>query len=155
MRCGRHISPSVRERGSRWGTLSPSIGRCRDTTTTTRPAFEAARRPIVEKLVRSANASAEWYEQFAEHMRLAPIDFVISYMTRSGRVNRERLRAISLRFLAQYEAAQSRACEHEGAGCADRRPSRRRRSGRAKNQVFAPCRSCRASLTFICIDLFA
>jgi 2-polyprenyl-6-methoxyphenol hydroxylase-like FAD-dependent oxidoreductase len=72
------------------------------------PAFEAARRPIVEKLVTAANASAEWYEHFAEHMRLAPIDFVMSYLTRSGRVDRERLRAISPRFLAQYEAAQSR-----------------------------------------------
>ena len=32
------------------------------------PAFEAARRPIVEKLVTGANGSAAWYERFAEHM---------------------------------------------------------------------------------------
>jgi 2-polyprenyl-6-methoxyphenol hydroxylase-like FAD-dependent oxidoreductase len=72
------------------------------------PAFEEARRPIVEKLVTAANASADWYEHFPEHMRLAPIDFIMSYMTRSGRVNRERLRALSPRVLAQYEAARSR-----------------------------------------------
>ncbi|HUN68192.1 MAG TPA: FAD-dependent monooxygenase, partial [Burkholderiales bacterium] len=31
-------------------------------------AFEAARRPIVEKLVAAADASADWYEHFPEHM---------------------------------------------------------------------------------------
>src|SRR5204863_9879703 len=38
-------------------------------------AFEAARRPIVEKLVAAADASGDWYERFPEHMRLAPRDF--------------------------------------------------------------------------------
>jgi 2-polyprenyl-6-methoxyphenol hydroxylase-like FAD-dependent oxidoreductase len=88
--------------------LDRALQRHHDDVASALPAFEAARRPIVEKLVTAANASAEWYEHFAEHMRLAPIDFVMSYVTRSGRVNRERLRAISPRFLAQYEAAQSR-----------------------------------------------
>src|SRR5262249_37031799 len=36
--------------------------------------FEAARRPVLEKLVGGANASAEWYERFADHMRFAPND---------------------------------------------------------------------------------
>src|SRR6266480_3385133 len=38
-------------------------------------SFEAARRPIVEKLVAAADASGDWYERFPEHMRLAPRDF--------------------------------------------------------------------------------
>lgn len=67
------------------------------------PAFEAARRPIVGKLVAGANASAAWYEKFAEHMRLAPVDFVMSYITRSGRVDLDRLRKLSPRFVARYE----------------------------------------------------
>jgi 2-polyprenyl-6-methoxyphenol hydroxylase-like FAD-dependent oxidoreductase len=70
------------------------------------PAYEAARRPIVEKLVAAANASAGWYERFADHMQLAPIDLAISYITRSGRVDRVRLRAVSPRFVAQVEAAR-------------------------------------------------
>ena len=37
-------------------------------------AFATSRRPIVEKLVRAANASGDWYEHFAEHMKLAPAD---------------------------------------------------------------------------------
>lgn len=67
-------------------------------------AYETTRRPIVERLVAGANASAAWYEQFAAHMQLDPPDFVMSYIMRSGRVDRERLRRISPRFVAQYEA---------------------------------------------------
>jgi len=66
-------------------------------------AYERARRPILEKLVAGANGSAEWYEQFARHMRLAPVDFAMSYITRSGRVDLERLRKLSPKFVARYE----------------------------------------------------
>jgi 2-polyprenyl-6-methoxyphenol hydroxylase-like FAD-dependent oxidoreductase len=70
-------------------------------------AYEAARKPIVAKLVTAADASADWYERFAEHMRLAPMDFAMSYITRSGRVDRERLRKLAPNFVAAYEAAQA------------------------------------------------
>jgi 2-polyprenyl-6-methoxyphenol hydroxylase-like FAD-dependent oxidoreductase len=63
------------------------------------PAFEAARRPIVEKLVAAADASGAWYERFPQHMKLAPRDFAWSYIQRSGRVDPERLRRISPRFV--------------------------------------------------------
>jgi 2-polyprenyl-6-methoxyphenol hydroxylase-like FAD-dependent oxidoreductase len=66
-------------------------------------AYEAQRRPIVEKLVRAANASAGWYERFAEHMRLDPVDFVMSYVKRTGRVPNSRLRQLSPGFMARYE----------------------------------------------------
>jgi 2-polyprenyl-6-methoxyphenol hydroxylase-like FAD-dependent oxidoreductase len=62
-------------------------------------AFEAARRPIVEKLVAAADASAAWYERFGEHMELAPRELAWSYIQRSGRVDRERLRRSSPRFV--------------------------------------------------------
>jgi 2-polyprenyl-6-methoxyphenol hydroxylase-like FAD-dependent oxidoreductase len=65
--------------------------------------YEANRRPILEKLVTAANASSHWYEHFAEHMRLAPIDFAMSYLTRSGRIDMERMRRLSPRFAARYE----------------------------------------------------
>ena len=63
-------------------------------------AYEAARRPIVEKLVAAADASAAWYERFPEHMKLAPRDFAWSYIQRSGRIDPERLRGIAPRFVA-------------------------------------------------------
>ncbi len=62
-------------------------------------AFEAARRPIVEKLVAAADASGQWYERFAEHMRLAPREFAWSYIQRSGRIDPERLRRIAPKFV--------------------------------------------------------
>jgi 2-polyprenyl-6-methoxyphenol hydroxylase-like FAD-dependent oxidoreductase len=68
-------------------------------------AYEAARRPILAKLVDAADASGQWYERFAEHMRLAPLEFAMSYIQRSGRIDRERLRRLSPRFVAAYEAA--------------------------------------------------
>ena len=72
-------------------------------------AYEAARRPILEKLVSGANGSATWYEHFAEHMRLAPLDFAMSYITRSGRIDIDRLRRLSPRFVDQFERNRSAA----------------------------------------------
>ena len=66
-------------------------------------AYEWARRPVLEKLIGGANASAAWYEHFADHMRLDPIDFAMSYVTRSGRIDLNRLRQLSPRFAAHYE----------------------------------------------------
>ena len=63
------------------------------------PAFVAARRPIVEKLLAAADASGAWYERFPEHMKLAPRDFAWSYIQRSGRVDPARLRKISPKFV--------------------------------------------------------
>jgi len=71
-------------------------------------AYEAARRPILEKLVAGANGSAQWYEHFAEHMKLAPVDFAMSYITRSGRIDLERLRKLSPRFVERYERDRER-----------------------------------------------
>jgi len=62
-------------------------------------AFEASRRPIVEKLVAAADASGAWYERFPEHMKLAPRDFAWSYIQRSGRIDPARLRKISPKFV--------------------------------------------------------
>jgi 2-polyprenyl-6-methoxyphenol hydroxylase-like FAD-dependent oxidoreductase len=75
------------------------------------PAYEQARRPIVEKLVAAATASARWYERFATHMELGPWEFALSYITRSGRIPTEKLRALSPRFVKSYEAAKGQPLE--------------------------------------------
>ncbi len=62
-------------------------------------AFQAARRPIVEKLVGAADASGAWYDAFPQHMKLAPREFAWSYIQRSGRVDPARLRKTSPRFV--------------------------------------------------------
>jgi hypothetical protein len=69
--------------------------------------YEVTRRPIVEKLVAAAKTSAAWYERFGEHMRLAPVDLAMSYITRSGRIDDARLRAMSPRFMAVRDGHQA------------------------------------------------
>jgi 2-polyprenyl-6-methoxyphenol hydroxylase-like FAD-dependent oxidoreductase len=62
-------------------------------------AFEAARRPIVERLLAAADASGNWYDRFPEHMALAPREFAWSYVQRSGRIDPARLRKMSPKFV--------------------------------------------------------
>lgn len=69
--------------------------------------YEAERKPIVKKLVTAARTSADWYETFPEHMKLGLMDFAHSYITRSGRIDDARLRAMSPAFMAQYEATRA------------------------------------------------
>jgi 2-polyprenyl-6-methoxyphenol hydroxylase-like FAD-dependent oxidoreductase len=69
--------------------------------------YQAERKPIVQKLVSAARTSAGWYEHFAEHMKLDVMDFAYSYITRSGRIDDVRLRAMSPAFMARYEAAKN------------------------------------------------
>lgn len=66
-------------------------------------AYEASRRPILEKLTKAANASAAWHERFREHMELDPRAFAMSYITRSGRIDSARLREMSPKFMAYCE----------------------------------------------------
>jgi 2-polyprenyl-6-methoxyphenol hydroxylase-like FAD-dependent oxidoreductase len=66
--------------------------------------YQEERQPIVKKLVTAARTSADWYEKFPEHMKLGLMDFAHSYITRSGRIDDARLRAMSPLFMARYEA---------------------------------------------------
>jgi 2-polyprenyl-6-methoxyphenol hydroxylase-like FAD-dependent oxidoreductase len=68
--------------------------------------YQRERQPIVKKLVTAARTSADWYAQFPEHMKLDLMDFAYSYITRSGRIDDARLRAMSPAFMARYEASR-------------------------------------------------
>jgi 2-polyprenyl-6-methoxyphenol hydroxylase-like FAD-dependent oxidoreductase len=68
--------------------------------------YQTERQPIVKKLVTAARTSADWYEHFPEHMKLDLMDFAYGYITRSGRIDDARLRAMSPAFMARYEAAR-------------------------------------------------
>ena len=74
--------------------------------------YERERKPIVKKLVTAARTSAAWYETFGEHMKLDPMDFAHSYITRSGRIDDARLRAMSPQFMARYEASKQAGARH-------------------------------------------
>lgn len=70
--------------------------------------FEAERRPVVDKLVAAATHSSRWYETFARRMHLDAWELAYDYMTRSGRVDDERLRAVAPRFMAGLTAHRGR-----------------------------------------------
>lgn len=68
-------------------------------------AFERERRPVVDKLYAAASASSHWYEEFPARMRRCDaLGLAYDYMTRSGRMNAQRLRAAAPRFMAQVDA---------------------------------------------------
>jgi 2-polyprenyl-6-methoxyphenol hydroxylase-like FAD-dependent oxidoreductase len=79
--------------------------------TTALARYEADRKPIVKKLVTAARTSADWYEHFAEHMKLDMMDFAHSYITRSGRIDDARLRMMAPNFMARYEAEKNGGAE--------------------------------------------
>ncbi|WP_246188743.1 FAD-dependent monooxygenase [Nitratireductor arenosus] len=72
-------------------------------------AFQAARQPIAKKIVEAANMSAAWYDRFPDKMAHAPLDFAFDYITRSGRVDMERLRRLSPDFMRRYEDSSGEA----------------------------------------------
>jgi 2-polyprenyl-6-methoxyphenol hydroxylase-like FAD-dependent oxidoreductase len=73
--------------------------------------YQSERQPIVKKLVTAARTSADWYTKFPEHMKLGLMDFGHSYITRSGRIDDARLRAMAPSFMARYEASRPRAAD--------------------------------------------
>jgi len=75
------------------------------------PAYQAAREPVLRKLVAAARASAAWYDGFGDHMALDPWRFALSYIRRAGRIDAARLRALAPRFA---DAAESRGLSLEG-----------------------------------------
>jgi len=71
--------------------------------------FERARRPVIEEYQQAADESRVWFERAREHVRLDPLPFAYSLMTRSRRVDRESLRRRDPSFIAAYEEAAARA----------------------------------------------
>ncbi|MEL6792801.1 MAG: FAD-dependent monooxygenase [Pseudomonadota bacterium] len=67
------------------------------------PAYQAARQPVLEKIVAAARASADWYEDFDSRMDLDPWRFALSYIRRAGRLDAARLRRMAPRFATDLE----------------------------------------------------
>ena len=67
------------------------------------PAFERARKPVVDRLQGAAQSSLIWFEHMADYMHLSPLPFAYEAMTRSGRIDREKLRKRDPAFIAAYD----------------------------------------------------
>lgn len=69
------------------------------------PAYETARRPGKDRLIGASENSFNWYEDIARHMASDNIhEFVYSFMTRTGRIDLDRLRAQFPDLVAAIEA---------------------------------------------------
>jgi hypothetical protein len=59
---------------------------------------------VKAKLLDAARASYTWYETFAQKLEsLPPLEFAYDFMTRTGRMDPERLRLEHPNFTARYE----------------------------------------------------
>ena len=65
--------------------------------------FEQVRKPIIEEYQAAARESCEWFENARAYMHLSPLQLAYVLMTRSGRVDHEKLRASDPEFIAAYE----------------------------------------------------
>ena len=67
-------------------------------------AYQTTRKQDLDKLVQAARASCDWYEDFADHMKLDPWTFALSYIRRAGRLDAGRLRQLAPRFTGALQA---------------------------------------------------
>ncbi len=83
--------------------LADSIGRT-DSIAAALRDFEQTRRPRVESYQAAAESSLLMFENMAEEMKLAPVEFAYKMMTRSNKVTYEKLKQRDPQFIAQYDA---------------------------------------------------
>ena len=77
--------------------------------------YEQRRRPPVERFREAARRSYQWYERLPEKMRLEPLDLVLDFMQRTGRVDEARLRRDSPLFMELYENYRAAAVANKVA----------------------------------------
>lgn len=68
--------------------------------------FEATRKPVVDEYQEVAFSSTLWFENAAEKLGMDPIPFAYDCMTRSGRIDLEKLRKRDPVFVAKYESSR-------------------------------------------------
>jgi 2-polyprenyl-6-methoxyphenol hydroxylase-like FAD-dependent oxidoreductase len=88
--------------------LDRALGEAGEDVPAALAAFERERRPVVDKLFGAASASSYWYEDFPARLRrFDALGLAYDYMTRSGRMDDERLRAQAPRFMAEVDAGRA------------------------------------------------
>jgi 2-polyprenyl-6-methoxyphenol hydroxylase-like FAD-dependent oxidoreductase len=65
--------------------------------------FQELRLPPMKKIWNAANVSLRWYERMDENIKLDPVEFAYSYMTRTGRVNHAEVRRRDPALAGAYE----------------------------------------------------
>jgi anthraniloyl-CoA monooxygenase len=105
-------------------------------------AYEAARRPQIDSLQRAAQASLQWFEDTERYVRLEPLQFAFTLITRSMRITHEDLRKRDPVFLEQVdrwvEAQAERQVNRVPPGPSA--PAAPIKSGRPTPPMFTPFR---------------
>jgi anthraniloyl-CoA monooxygenase len=70
--------------------------------------FEETRRPRVEQLQAAAMGSLRWFEEMEQYVHLDPLPFALECMTRSGRVDLEKLRQRDPEFVERVLSSTGR-----------------------------------------------
>jgi anthraniloyl-CoA monooxygenase len=81
-----------------WGDLPAALA-----------AFERTRKPVVDALQEAAHSSLVFFEEAASRMALRPIDLAYELMTRSGRIDHDKLKRRDPAFVQAWEAARPHA----------------------------------------------
>lgn len=84
--------------------LAQSFERAGDNVEQAFDEFERVRRPQIDTILAAAAGSYNWYETFAEKFDLSAHGLAYDYMTRSGRVDDNRLRKIAPKFMDAYDS---------------------------------------------------
>lgn len=74
--------------------------------TTAVAEFERVRKPIIEAYQQAAYESLLWFENVKDYMHLDPLPFAYKLMTRSKKIDYEKLKKRDPEFIAAYEAAR-------------------------------------------------
>lgn len=83
--------------------------RAHDTLDDALAAFQRERPPVAKGIVDAASTSARWYEGFGAKLDRPALDFAFDYLTRSGRMDMDRLRQDAPGFMARYDKAKKAA----------------------------------------------
>jgi anthraniloyl-CoA monooxygenase len=67
--------------------------------------FERVRKPVIEAYQAAALESCVWFENARQYLHLSPLELAHAIMTRSGRVDDERLRERDPEFMSAYQAS--------------------------------------------------
>ena len=72
-------------------------------------AYQRNRGESADALISAMEQSYTWYENVREHMQLPPLDFVHNFMTRTNRVDDDRLCREHPKFMEKYDAYRASA----------------------------------------------
>jgi anthraniloyl-CoA monooxygenase len=86
--------------------------------------FEHGRRPQIESLQRAAQASLQWFEETERYVRLHPVQFAFTLLTRSLRITHEDMRQRDPAFLDQVDRFVAAEAERQVLGTVSTAPAR-------------------------------